>query len=167
MLRHDPVLRALPVGDDSDPRSSSSGPPGILFALISQMVIRPSGAALLPPVGYPTDSRHPARGASAAPGRRRAVPPGHRGLPRPHPRGGGRRTDTPELAFTATARHWLPRCRPSVRRRAGDLGGIAIGGGVPRGRQYPLVGGLLARAGPQCVRRRGGGTAGQGLLFQT
>ncbi|MFN8214599.1 MAG: type II CAAX endopeptidase family protein [Candidatus Nanopelagicales bacterium] len=122
---------------------------GILFALISQMVIRLFGAAPLPPVGYPTDS-----GTLLAWGFGKLLAAGvlsylaivvYRGL---IARGCEGRTDTPELAFTATARRWLwLGAALSFAVVLVTLAGIAIGGGVSVGASTSLVGGLLAALG--------------------
>ena len=122
---------------------------GILFALISQMVIRLFGAAPLPPVGYPTDT-----GTLLAWGFGKLLAAGvlsylaivvYRGL---IARGCEGRTDTPELAFTATARRWLwLGAALSFAVVLLTLAGIAIGGGVSVGASASLVGGLLAALG--------------------
>ena len=122
---------------------------GILFALISQMVIRLFGATPLPPVGYPTDT-----GTLLAWGFGKLLAAGvlsylaivvYRGL---IARGCEGRTDTPELAFTATARRWLwLGAALSFAVVLLTLAGIAIGGGFSVVASASLVGGLLAALG--------------------
>ena len=122
---------------------------GILFALISQMVIRLFGAAPLPPIGYPTDP-----GTLLAWGFGKLLAAGvlsylaiviYRVL---IARGCEGRTETPELAFTPIARRWL--WLGAVLALAVvvlTLAGIAIGGGVTVGASASLLGGLMAAIG--------------------
>ncbi|TXH30207.1 MAG: CPBP family intramembrane metalloprotease [Actinobacteria bacterium] len=122
---------------------------GILFALISQMVIRLFGAAPLPSIGYPTDP-----GTLLAWGFGKLLAAGvlsylaiviYRVL---IARGCEGRTETPELAFTPIARRWL--WLGAVLALAVvvlTLAGIAIGGGVTVGASASLLGGLMAAIG--------------------
>ncbi len=122
---------------------------GILFALISQMVIRLFGAAPLPPVGYPTDS-----GTLLAWGFGKLLAAGvlsylaivlYRSL---IVRGCEGRQGTPELAFTPTARRWLwLGAALSFAVVLLTLIGIAIGGGVSVEASASLLGGLMAAVG--------------------
>src|SRR5690606_28736282 len=117
---------------------------GILFALISQMVIRLFGAAPLPSIGYPTDP-----GTLLAWGFGKLLAAGvlsylaiviYRVL---IARGCEGRTETPDLAFSPIARRWL--WLGAVLGRAGvvrTLAGSAIGGGVTVGASASLLGGL-------------------------
>ncbi|MCB0897351.1 MAG: CPBP family intramembrane metalloprotease [Actinobacteria bacterium] len=122
---------------------------GILFALISQMVIRLFGAAPLPPVGYPTDP-----GTLLAWGFGKVLAAGvlsyfaiivYRGL---IARGCEGRSNTPELALTPTARRWLwLGTALSLAVVALTLAGIAIGGSVSVAASASLLGGLMAAVG--------------------
>ncbi len=122
---------------------------GILFALISQMVIRLFGAAPLPEIGYPTDS-----GTLLAWGLGKLLAAGmlsylaiivYRGL---IVRGCEGRADIPELAFTPTARRWLwLGTALSLGVVLVTLAGIAIGGAISVESSASLLGGLLAALG--------------------
>jgi membrane protease YdiL (CAAX protease family) len=122
---------------------------GILFALVSQMTIRLFGAAPLPPIGYPTDS-----GTLLAWGVGKLLAAGllsylallvYRGI---IVRGCEGRTDTPELAFTPTARRWLwLGAALSFGVVLLTLVVIAIGGGVAFGASATVLGGLAGALG--------------------
>ena len=122
---------------------------GILFALISQMVIRLFGAAPLPSIGYPTDP-----GTLLAWGFGKLLAAGvlsylaiviYRVL---IARGCEGRPETPELAFTPTARRWLwLGAALALAVVVLTLAGIAIGGDVSFGASASVLGGLMAAIG--------------------